>query len=335
MSALVLAVDGGNSKTDVALVDDDGSALALVRGPGSSPHALGIEGCASLLDDLVGKATAQAGLEGARGVARLASVHLAGADLPAETDMLTAAIADRGWTDELMVDNDTFALLRAGTDQPDAVAVVCGAGINCVGVSADGRHARFPSLGRISGDWGGGVHLGDEALWWAARAADGRAEPTSLERMIVDHFAKQSLQEVIEDLHFGRLSRAELGSLSPGVLHAASVDQDPTALAIVRRQAEEVVLLARVALQRLDLIDKPATVVLGGGVLTSRDPTLIGEISSGLATSAPHATWHVTEAAPVVGAALLGLDRLGVSDEMEERVRASLLSAGGRVDRSV
>ena len=42
--AAVLAVDGGNSKTDLALVEADGSVLALVRGPLSSPHHLGIDG---------------------------------------------------------------------------------------------------------------------------------------------------------------------------------------------------------------------------------------------------------------------------------------------------
>ena len=41
----VLAVDGGNSKTDLALVARDGSVLALVRGRLSSPHHLGLEGC--------------------------------------------------------------------------------------------------------------------------------------------------------------------------------------------------------------------------------------------------------------------------------------------------
>lgn len=324
MSALVLAVDGGNSKTDVALVAQDGTAMALVRGPGSSPHTLGIDGCASLLDELVGKAAAQAGLDGSRGVARLASVYLAGADLPEETALLSAAVADRAWAQEVVVDNDTFALLRAGTDDEDAIAVVCGAGINCVGVAADGRHARFPSLGRISGDWGGGMQLGDEALWWAARASDGRAEGTLLEQLIVDHFGKQSLHEVIEDLHFGRLRRAALGSLAPAVLTAASVHQDPVAVAIVRRQAEEVVLLARVALQRLDLLQRHATIVLGGGVLTGHDPLLLGAISEGLAVSAPQAEWHVTEAAPVVGAGLLGLDRLGASVEVGDRLRRSL-----------
>jgi N-acetylglucosamine kinase-like BadF-type ATPase len=35
---LVLAIDGGNSKTDLALVHADGEVVALVRGPQSSHH---------------------------------------------------------------------------------------------------------------------------------------------------------------------------------------------------------------------------------------------------------------------------------------------------------
>ncbi|CRK58243.1 N-acetylglucosamine kinase of eukaryotic type [Alloactinosynnema sp. L-07] len=35
--------------------------------------------------------------------------------------------------------------------------------MNAAGVGPDGHVARFPSLGRISGDWGGGMHLAVEA----------------------------------------------------------------------------------------------------------------------------------------------------------------------------
>jgi N-acetylglucosamine kinase-like BadF-type ATPase len=210
---------------------------------------------------------------------------------------------------------------------------VCGAGINCVGVTADGRHARFPSLGRISGDWGGGVQLGDEALWWAARAVDGRAEPTLLESVVVEHFGADSLQGVIEDLHFGRLEHARLGELAPAVLRAASQHHDPTAVRLVKRQAEEVVLFAVAALRRLDLLRRPATVVLGGGVLTSHDPLLHGEIRGRLAEAAPAATVRTTEVAPIVGAALLGLDRLGASAESEALLRSALSADGRRVER--
>ena len=329
MTGLVLAVDGGNSKTDVVLADRAGRLVAHVRGPGSSPHSLGIEGCADLLDDLVGKAAAQVGSVASH-VAEHAGIYLAGVDIPAETALITEAIEKRQWARHLVVDNDTFALLRAGTDDHDAVAVVCGAGINCVGVASDGRHARFPSLGRISGDWGGGVQLGDEALWWAARAADGRARPTALEDLIVAHFKRSSLQEVIEDFHFGRLRHASLGELAPAVLRAASHAQDPTAMAIVRRQAEEVTSLVGAALRRLDLVDRHATIVLGGGVLTSADPFLMAEISAGLQTTAPRAEWRVTEVPPVVGAALHGLDQVGHEPDAEARLRNSLLVDGRR-----
>ena len=39
----VLAIDGGNSKTDVALVAFDGTLLASARGPGINAHDVGVD----------------------------------------------------------------------------------------------------------------------------------------------------------------------------------------------------------------------------------------------------------------------------------------------------
>jgi N-acetylglucosamine kinase-like BadF-type ATPase len=49
MSIALLAVDGGATKTDLALVSADGALLALERGPLSSPHYLGLEGSLDVL----------------------------------------------------------------------------------------------------------------------------------------------------------------------------------------------------------------------------------------------------------------------------------------------
>ena len=43
VSAAVLAVDAGNSKTDVAVVADDGEVLGSARGPGFHPHLVHVE----------------------------------------------------------------------------------------------------------------------------------------------------------------------------------------------------------------------------------------------------------------------------------------------------
>src|SRR5207237_7395749 len=86
MSApLVLAVDGGNFKTDLALVRADGETLALVRGPQSSPHHLGVEGCVHVLEDLLATALRDAGLPNGHGPAADAPQPLlAGVDFTLE-----------------------------------------------------------------------------------------------------------------------------------------------------------------------------------------------------------------------------------------------------------
>jgi N-acetylglucosamine kinase-like BadF-type ATPase len=322
----VLAIDGGNSKTDVVLVGARGTLLAHVRGPSATPHRFGVDGAFDLLDGMVAQAVTEAGLDGHRtgpAVAQVAAVYLAGADLMSEIEILGAALTARGWAPDSYVENDTFALLRAGADEADAVAVVCGAGINCCGVGADGRQVRFHALGKISGDWGGGYQLGEEALWSAVRAQDGRGPGTVLERLVPAYFGLGTPMDLTEAVHLDRVDSERLVELAPIVL-AAAADGDPVAHAIVDRQAEEVVLMAASALRRLDLLDRPATVVLGGGVLAAADAALLEGIRVGLAQVAPHATTRLVTERPVLGAALGGLDRLGASDQARQRLRAVL-----------
>ena len=96
---------------------------------------------------------------------------------------------------------------------------------------------------------------------------------------------------------------------------------------VVRRQAEEVVALAATAIRRLGALSEPIDVVLGGGVLTAGHPLLIDEITRLLAEQAPLATARVVDAPPIVGAALLGLDRIEAADGAQERLRESFRAA--------
>ena len=61
-------------------------------------------------------------------------------------------------------------------------------------------------------------------------------------------------------------------------------------------------------MRRLGLGDQPVPVVLGGGVLTARDPLLTAEITKRLADEVPLAAPCIVDIPPVAGAALLGLD---------------------------
>jgi N-acetylglucosamine kinase-like BadF-type ATPase len=317
---LVLALDGGGSKTDLALVRADGEVVALVRGPLSSPHHIGLEGSLAVIDDLLARALDEAGMANGDGpVAQVGQLFLAGVDFPSEVDEMQQAVATRRLAETVTVGNDTLAVLRAGTEHGWGVAVVCGAGINCVGVAPDGRRASFPALGWSTGDWGGGYDVGVEATLAAARSEDGRGPKTTLEQAVPRYFGLETPTQLAEAIHHGELDERRVIELSPVVF--AQAEHDGSAAEIVDRLAQEVVTMIRVTLERLDLTQEPVPVALGGGLMQSGDARLIGAIKAGLAHVAPLATVHVTSSPPIVGAALLGLDELDAPPAAHERLR--------------
>jgi N-acetylglucosamine kinase-like BadF-type ATPase len=330
----VLAIDGGNSKTDVALVAADGTLLASARGAGV-PGVLLLDETIGVLGTTARLAAAEAGLAPAgpgERIARHLSACVANADLPEEEVQLAEAVGAEGWCDTAEVANDTFAVLRAGLDGPGpywGVAVTCGAGINCVGVAPDGRTSRFLSFGPLSGDWGGGHTLGKEAVFCAIRAEDGRGPQTVLREAVAAHLGTASMQDAAVAFHTGKLTWEALLGLVPVVFEAAGAG-DAVAVDLVRRQAEEVCLMALSAMHRLGLGDQPVPVALGGGVLTAHDPLLTAEIIRRLADKAPLAQPRVVDVPPVAGAALLGLDRIGAPPDAHGRLRAAYRQPASR-----
>ena len=323
-AAAVLAVDGGNSKTEVALVDAAGGVLGAARGPGTSHHHLGVPAAMEALEELVAAACQDAGLPATgRPLAEVGVWCLAGLDFPADDEALGPAVAGRRWAREALLHNDVFAVRRAGSDRTWGVGVVVGAGMNCVGVAPDGREVRFPAIGELSGDWGGGRDIGVAAVGAALRGEDGRGRPTTLTRLVPGWFGQRSALALVEALFLGRVDRRRVLELVPLVFAEADAG-DPVAAGIVARQVDEVVAVAGAAIGRLGLAGTDVDVVLGGGLFHRDAPAFLSQIRSGIAALAPAARLTQVSAPPVVGAALLGLDRLGAPTGAAERLRATL-----------
>jgi N-acetylglucosamine kinase-like BadF-type ATPase len=254
--------------------------------------------------------------------ADLAVLLIAGLDFPDEEDAYLAEARRREWATTIEVGNDTYAVLRAGTDRGWGVAVTCGAGINCVGVAPDGRQARFASLGALSGEWGGADGVGSEALWMAARSEEGRGERTQLEHLVPEHFGLATPVALARAIHSGSIPSRRLGELSPVVFGVAETDS--VAGSIVDRLAGEVVAFVRAALLRLELAEDEVEVVLGGSVLQSGNRRLLHGIEAGLREVGPRLSMKVARSRPIVGSVLLGLDRLGAGADAYDRVRSEL-----------
>jgi N-acetylglucosamine kinase-like BadF-type ATPase len=317
LSGLIVAIDGGGSKTDAVALTREGQVVARTTGPGSSPHFLGVDESVRQIDELVLE------VAGAHRVEQ-ANLYLSGLDLPSEVDIFTGAISHLSWaTPSTILENDLFALLRAGTAASDAVAVVCGSGINAVGRRADGASARFAALGLISGDWGGGTGIGESALWHAVRGSDLRGPSTTLTAAIPPIFGLTTIDAVTQAFHLHTLEYGDLGLLSPLVFDHADAG-DAIAGRIIERQGEEIALMAASCIERLSLAALPVPVVLGGGVLSSRHPGLLAAIRATLEPRCPKAVIHHVAAPPIVGAALLALETVGASESALARAREEL-----------
>jgi N-acetylglucosamine kinase-like BadF-type ATPase len=323
--AAVLAVDGGGSKVDAVLIRRDGTVLGAARiatgaasdgVPGEDEHMRPIL-------EATRAAARVAGRDPAAPFADLGVFCLSGADLPVDDRRIVRWLRRHEIASEDVVRNDSFAVLRAGTERSWGIGVVCGFGTNCSGVAPDGRVTRFPAIGPVSGDFGGGIELGTLSLWHAIRAEDGRGERTILRTLVPTHFGMRRPSQVMEALYRGTLREHRLTELTP-VLFRAARRNDRIARDVVWRQADEIVAMATVAIRRLRMQKLDVDVVLGGGVFQSSWQPFLERIESGIRAFAPDARVLVLDAPPVVGAALIGLDHIDAREAAYRRVRASL-----------
>jgi N-acetylglucosamine kinase-like BadF-type ATPase len=164
--------------------------------------------------------------------------------------------------------------------------------------------------------------LGRDVLFLAARAEDGRGEPTVLSDLVREHFGLP-VAEVGEAVRYRRIPVARLGELAPEVVRAAE-EGDAVARRLVERLAEEVVLMATRALADLGLRERPGRVLLGGGMLRAGSGLLYEEVVSRLARAAPQATPLAVAEPPVLGAVLDALDAAGAPPEAATRLRAAV-----------
>ncbi|MGD0394116.1 MAG: BadF/BadG/BcrA/BcrD ATPase family protein [Acidimicrobiales bacterium] len=320
--SLILAVDGGASKTDVWVVAGDGAILGTARGAGSNHQFFGLDGAMDALDAAIRTALGASGLDAAARPAVSTGVYcLAGVDLPVDEERLGTAIRDRGWSSVDLVRNDTLAVLRAGARSGWGVGVVCGSGLNCVGLGPDGAVERFPSLAELSGDFApGGSWLGVRALGLALRSRDGRGGPTALAELVPAHFGLPDPEAVLAAVYTGTLEYGRLFELARVCLDAAA-GGDAAAAGAAAILSDEVAVMVTAMVGRLGVGGEEVEVVLGGGIFDSDYAGFAEGVESRVLGAAPRARFRRLDGAPVLGAALLGLDAVGASDLAAERLR--------------
>ncbi len=159
-----IGIDGGGTKTQYALFDENKKMISTVKTAGSNhenlaggiPEAAGIimSGIARLLLD---NAMRQ------NDITHIL-MALSGIDHRYQCDAMTEELKKIGLKVPFSIYNDGFIVVKAGAKNRSAIGYNCGTGTCCNSVDDDGQLLQIGGFGDLSGDAGGGRWIARETF---------------------------------------------------------------------------------------------------------------------------------------------------------------------------
>ncbi|WP_054022923.1 N-acetylglucosamine kinase [Bacillus sp. FJAT-28004] len=301
-----MGIDAGGSKTYALITNSEGTILGMGRG-GNGNHQNNRDQAEESLQSAVSHALRHAQLTADQ--IEFAWFGLAGADRESDYRILRPIIQKMNLpnTD---ISCDTSIALRAGTNQPYGVVLICGTGVNCSGINRKGESFQCGGFGYMFGDFGGGQDLSIEVFRSVIRAWEGREEETRLSNLLINKLGYESV-EVLRDnfLDHSKHLPVEIARL----LFDAVQQGDEVARRILMKQGEELGLAAAATINRLAMNEETFDIVLAGSILTRGDQfgLLRSIIERKAKQAAPHCSITLLNTEPAVGALILAMESSG------------------------
>ncbi|MFC5403498.1 N-acetylglucosamine kinase [Cohnella soli] len=302
-----LGVDGGGTKTYALVVDELGN-IAGKGQSGNGNHQTGYEVAKANIREAAEAALVQANL--AKADIEFAYFGLAGADREIDYRILRPMIAELGFPRH-EINCDTMIAMRAGTDRPYGVVLICGTGTNSAGVNPAGTFLQCGGFSYPYGDFGGGGSLGVEAFRSVIRAWDGREQPTLLTELVLAELGYDSVEAMYDDfLDHEKHPPSRLTKL----LFDAAEQGDAVSIEVLRAQGVELGKSATAVIRRLGMEGETFDVVLAGSVVVrGKGEYIRSYVEQAVKAVAPNARIARLTVEPVVGAVWLAVESSGIA----------------------
>jgi len=300
-----LGVDGGASKTEAVILDENAKVVGLGRSGAGNYEVSGIEVVKKNWLSAIEKAKSSAGdIEFEK-----ACFGLGGADFHEDFEMLKKELDFLNIASEVIVENDAAIALRAGSKDYWGIIIIMGTGANGYGKKKDGTSFRFYGEGYEFGDWGGGFSVTQDMLHYAFRSYDRRGENTILENMVLEFFGEKTYNELAKKLYYSHEERLKALNLAP-LLFKAIEEEDRIAIKIGEKIVEETVRGIYALMKKLDLIKEDTPIILGGSLYKGA-PWLTEYISAKTHIFAPKAKISLLKVPPALGASIIAWEASG------------------------
>ncbi|MFD1176537.1 N-acetylglucosamine kinase [Paenibacillus puldeungensis] len=316
--AYYMGIDAGGTKTYALVTDEYGNVLGKGHS-GNGNHQMGVARAEASIREAAYMALDEAGLR--MGDLRHAYLGLAGADREADYRILHPLVQRVGFT-SYTINCDTMIGLRAGTNRPYGVALICGTGTNAAGRNPQGKHVQIGGFDYMYGDFGGGGALSVEVFRSVVRAWEGREQPTLLTEKLLRLLGYERVADMYEEfLDLGKHVPVDAARL----LFSAAAENDAVAVEILHRQGVELGKSAVAVIRKLGMETETFDVVLAGSLLTRGDRGWIrGPIEQAVRAIAPGASIVTLTTEPVVGAVWAALEVDGL--EIDQGIYAKMVN---------
>ena len=251
----VIGIDGGGTKTRVAVCAPDGTLLRQETLGAFNLSAIGEDGFRRRTEEILALCGDMRGC----GAICVGGAGVSGA---AAGEILRADLAAHGFAGKLLLCGD-HEIALAGAMQTPGCVLIAGTGSVCYGKNAAGETFRCGGGGHIIDDPGSGYTLGRDALAAALRTEDGRLSENALHAAVMDAVGGHDIQGIFDFVYFSRRGKSDIAALAPLVLRCAE-QGDAVSLAILRRGAAELARLVSAVTGRLGLGNKSPCALAGG-----------------------------------------------------------------------
>lgn len=317
---IFLGIDGGQTSTKVCLYNAETEQSYMEKGP-PIDH----------LVNLVGLEKARKGIQDSLkaillkvdGTVKVKAAMVSISGLLKEHEQLV-----QEWiniycpVEEFLVEGDAIAnLAGASAGKNDGVLIIAGGGSLGYYLNEDGNEFVSGGWGYILGDEGSAYWIGLNALKQAILDADGRGEPTVLNRLLLEHFQVNSYWDIKKKLHSEALSRKEIADLSV-IVNAAAENGDALSRILLRNAGRSLGELAISVLEKVEKQGKhtPDKIYPTGGVFLSNH-WVKPAFAETLIQAYPHLQIVEPLFPPVIGAVILAAQKVNVKLNIEKLIR--------------
>lgn len=255
-----IGIDGGGTKTDLALVDEHGALLSRQRGETCNQSVVGFDAAVAVLSALIDHALDEADLD--RPVSA-GWIGMAGADRPEDRSRFAKALRSR--CEELRITNDA-ELVLSGTPDGTGIALIAGTGSIAFARNERGASHRSGGWGHIIGDEGSAYRVAVEGLRAVAAEADGRGPVTRLTADMLAWWRADRAALLIPRIYDPHVKKADIAASAPVVVAAAEAG-DAVATEILQRAGQELATLVDSLLDRVPFDARPVVAGTGGLLL--------------------------------------------------------------------